>query len=177
MVAAVTTGVLAGGCTDPYHNSAAPRCNKVDTLVLMAQSVPTAELVPCIDALPAGWNFGEMDIRSGRSTFTLDSDRAGLSAVRVTLARGCDIARGTEVPSDEVDDDIEVRRVERIDSLMDRYRGTRSYLFPGGCVTYRFSFAQRGTALVNDVSLAVGFTTRARLAEEVERSSGGRLQL
>jgi hypothetical protein len=44
-------------------------------------------------------------------------------------------------------------------------------------VTYDFNFAQRGSALVNDVSLAVGFTTRTRLDEEVRRSSGGRLHL
>lgn len=173
VIAAVSVVVASTACTARFQDSAAPSCTKIDTMVLMAQSVPTAQLVPCIRALPAGWAFGGMDIRSGRSTFNLDSDRAGVAAVRVTMTEACSGPRGTEVASDEP----ATRRYERIDSLMERYSGTRSYSFSGGCVTYRFRFEQRGTALVNDVTLALGFTERSVLAAEVARSSNGVLHL
>lgn len=179
MARGVLAGVMSvvaasGACTAQYQNSAAPSCTKVNTLVLMAQSVPTAQLVPCISALPAGWAFGGMDIRNGRSTFSLDSDRAGTAAVRVTLTQACRGPLGTEVtPSDESG----TSRYEKIDLLTSRYRGTRSYTFAGGCVTYRFEFEQKGTALVSDVTLALGFASRTALADDLERSSRGVLHL
>jgi hypothetical protein len=173
---ALAAAVLAAaGCTAPIRDEAAPRCTKVDTLVLMAQSVPSAQRLPCIQVDPAGWTFGDMDIGTGESTFTLDSTDAGLDAVRVTLAARCSTAGATEVTSDERD----TQQFERIESLVD-YRGTRTYVFPGGCVTYRFRFDYRGEELrrlVNEVSLALNFSTREHIADEVRRTSGGRLEL
>ena len=57
------------------------------------------------------------------------------------------------------------RRYERVRSLVSGYRGTRFYLFPGGCVTYDFNFSTRGQALVNEVSLALGFVTRSQVSQ------------
>ncbi|MDQ4133814.1 MAG: hypothetical protein M3179_11570 [Actinomycetota bacterium] len=170
---ALAVSILAGGCMAPIRNEAAPRCNKTDTLVLMAQSVPSAELVPCLGPIPAGWTFGDMDIGSGDSAFSLDSTDAGISAVMVTLAPTCDRAGATEVASDEAG----TQQFERIESLVGQYRGTRSYVFGGGCVTYRFRFPAQNTPLVNDVSLALTFRTRADIDEAVRRMSGGRLHL
>lgn len=169
----MATAVVASGCTARYRNSAAPRCSKTDTLVLMAQSVPSAPLVPCIDAIPAGWTFGEMDIGNGRSEFSLDSDEAGVSAVQVTLAPTCDTSRASEVASDQPG----TRRFERIESLVEGYTGTRAYRFDGGCVVYRLEFEGEGAKFINDVRTALGWTTRTALAADVFRRSGGRLRL
>lgn len=175
LTAAVTlvAALVAAGCTAPIRNDAAPRCNKTDTLVLLAQSVPSATLVPCIEAVPAGWWFGNMDIGTGDASFTLDSSEAGIDAVRVTLADRCRTAGATEVTSDEA----ETRQFERIESLVGEYRGTRSYVFTGGCVSYRFRLTGQVADLLQDASLALEFRTRQHVADELRRTSGGRLRL
>ena len=61
-------------------------------MILAAQAVPSAALLPCVAALPSGWQVGGADIASGRSVFWLDSDQAGARAVTVTLSAACDAA-------------------------------------------------------------------------------------
>ena len=110
--------VGAGGCAQ-MEDGAAPTCvpKGADTLALIAQSVPTATKVPCISSYPAGWHFASMSIERGRSEFTLDSDRAGISAVKVSLERTCDVGGATEISSDEPG----TRRFERILSVVDDF--------------------------------------------------------
>src|SRR5690348_5109121 len=55
----------------------APACDTGHSTILSAQAVPSAALLPCITALPSGWSIGGADIASGKSSFWLDSDRAG----------------------------------------------------------------------------------------------------
>ncbi len=43
------------------------------SLVLAAQSVPSAALVPCVRRLPAGWTFRDFTAQRGRSRVWLDS--------------------------------------------------------------------------------------------------------
>ena len=59
-------------------------------MILTAQAVPTAALLPCIAALPSGWQAGGADTSSGKARLWLDSDRAGPRAVAVTLTATCD---------------------------------------------------------------------------------------
>jgi hypothetical protein len=160
-LAALLVGSSLAACAARYMADVAPDCRKAETLVLMAQSVPSAEQVPCIDALPAGWTFEDLNIRRGTSSFSLDSDRAGHRAIVVRLFASCPVGRATEIASDEVG----TRRFERVESVVGEYRGTRYYLFDGGCVTYRFDFSRRGLALVNEVSLAIGFISREKVAD------------
>ena len=156
--------VLLPACATRYKSNVFPGCRNTETLVLMAQSVPTAKRVPCIDNMPAGWSFETIDVRNGRSFFALDSDRAGDRALRVTLLPSCEVSGATEIVTDEPG----TRRYERVESVLRQYRGVRIYLFDGGCVTYRFDFSRRGLALVNEVSLAIGFRSR----DEVARQGG-----
>ena len=51
----------------------APSCGTGHSMILSAQAVPSAALLPCIAALPAGWSVGGTDIASGRASFVLDS--------------------------------------------------------------------------------------------------------
>lgn len=164
LAVAAAAGLLLPGCATRYKSSVAPGCRNAETLVLMAQAVPTAEQVPCIANLLAGWTFQTIDIRNGRSYFTLDSDRAGDRAVQVTLRKSCDVSGATEIVSDEPG----MSRHERVESVVREYRGLRIYRFTGGCVTYRFEFDRLGLALVNEVSLALGFRPRS----EVTRQAG-----
>ncbi len=156
------------GATEPR-----PTCRSTNVLVLAAQSVPTAGMVPCVQLLPAGWTYGPIDVRTGRARFTLDSDRAGVSAVRVTLVERCDTRKATEIPTDE----LGTRRFEEIHVVTPGFAATRYYTFRGGCVTYGFRFQEEGRVLVNEASLALSFVPREALAEEVRRLSDGKQRL
>jgi tRNA A-37 threonylcarbamoyl transferase component Bud32/membrane-associated phospholipid phosphatase len=145
-------------------------CGDLQPLWLMAQSVPSASLVPCVQLLPVGWSVAEVAVNNGRSVITLDHDRAGPAAMRVelTAAAACDLTRAREVSSEQ--------RVARRYVLADR--AGRAYKFPGGCVTERFSAAVPSVLRMSDTaSTEVGFITRAALAQALERRSDGRLQL
>src|SRR5215217_4686904 len=52
-------------------------CSNLEPLWLMAQSVPSASLVPCVQLLPVGWSVAEVAVNNGRSVITLDHDRGG----------------------------------------------------------------------------------------------------
>ena len=164
--ALVVSVVASAGC-GTIRQRTAPTCvtGGTDTLVLMAQSVPTASMVPCIAGYPAGWHFASISVRDGRSEFVLDSDRAGISAIRIRLQEQCDVTGATEIPTDEPD----TRRFERILSVKDSFRAVRTYQFRGGCTTYRFNFRNRSQALVNEVSVAVRFVNRAAIDEVVRQ--------
>jgi hypothetical protein len=47
----------------------------LDLLILSAPAVPSAALLPCLAALPFGWQAGGADIASGKTRLWLDSDR------------------------------------------------------------------------------------------------------
>jgi hypothetical protein len=141
--------------------------------VLLAQSVPTADRVPCIARFEAGWHFADQLVKSGDGWFTLDNDRAGVSAVRIKLTETCSTRGFTEIASDEPD----TIRFERVLSVEGRFRAVRAYKFDGGCVTYRFNFSQRGQALVNEVSSMITFATRKDIDESVRREHNGSLSL
>src|SRR6266545_1280550 len=145
----------------PAQNPAIPRapeCGPNHTTILSAQAVPSAAALPCLAALPTGWAYGGGDIHSGQARFWLSSDQAGWRAVTITLTKTCDVSRAHEVPSDEAG----ARRFEKPTSLTPELTDVRSYVFPGGCVTYRFAFASGApTALVFDVDAAVSSVPRA----------------
>ena len=147
----------------------APGCGTGHSMILSAQAVPTAALLPCIAALPAGWSIGGTDIASGKASFWLDSDRAGPRAVTVTLTATCDTAGAQQIPSDQPG----TRRFERPLSLVPAYSGVRYYTFPGGCATYQFVLAP-GTspAVTTTADTAVAFMPRSVLVGYVRRTEG-----
>jgi hypothetical protein len=170
----VAVMVVATGC-GTVRSNASPVCHAEysNVLALVAQAVPTADRIPCIASHPAGWNLGTVHIRNGKASFALDNDRGGISALRVNLEASCDVAGATQVPTDEPG----TVRYARMDSVDSGLRGVRFYVFPGGCVTYQFRFKQRGQALVNEATVAVGFVTRSQLDARVREESKGRAHL
>jgi hypothetical protein len=140
-------------------------------MVLVAQSVPSATRLPCIDALPAGWMVNPTTVDDGETRFSLDSDRAGANVVEVRLLppSECHTANATEVPSDEAN----VRRFEQVRRLRPGLRATRTYRFPGGCVTYEFATTVSDRAgVLFDADRALAFQARAPLVEEVRDRAG-----
>jgi hypothetical protein len=170
-----------------------PGCIRVDTLsielvackegddgtpsngvVLMAQSVPSASWVPCLEGMPLGWHFAGMDVDRGSARFWLDSDRDGLRAIEIRLTGSCSTSRATEIPSDRP----EMRRLERVNQVTPLYIGRRYYVFDGGCITvvFRLSGENRGEPLAV-ATQGLGAVPRDLLQAMVHEDSGGRLQL
>jgi tRNA A-37 threonylcarbamoyl transferase component Bud32 len=147
----------------------APTCGTGHSMILSAQAVPSAALLPCIAALPAGWSIDGADIASGKASFGLDSDRAGVRSATITLAAACDTAGARQIPSDQPG----TRRFERPLSLVPQFSGERFYTFPGGCVTYQFRFAPGASpVLAGTASSAVAFVPRSRLVGYVRQTEG-----
>lgn len=165
MAAAVAALALAG-CSPVggAPKESAPTCANGDVLILLAQSVPSATMIPCIAEFPVGWWFGGEQLESGRSRFWLDSDRAGVRAVTVTLTRSCDTSGAVRVPVQP--DEAGTERYEAPESLPPRYSGDRYYTFPGGCVTYRFAFGPGSTfTQAIEATNALTFFPRAKGVE------------
>jgi hypothetical protein len=143
-------------------------------VVLMAQSVPTASWVPCLEGMPLGWHFSDMDVDRGSGRFWLDSDRDGVHAIEVGLTESCDIEGATEIPSDRP----EMRRLERVTQVTPQYVGRRFYLFDGGCITVVFNLfgENRGEPLAV-ATQGLGAVPRDELRALVHEKSGGRLEL
>jgi hypothetical protein len=148
-------------------------CDRPEPLWLLAQSVPSASLVPCVRSLP-GWTVAGANARNGRSMFILNHDRAGNRAIVVRLAATCDPAGATETPSKLPG----VRHYERTQRLAGRYTATWYDRFPGGCVTHRLDSTTdiEGNFAV-EAPLVVGFATRQQLRQALDERSSGRLHL
>jgi membrane-associated phospholipid phosphatase len=179
--AVVFGGVLSIGQVShllrPAHAlevSDTPACGTGDVMVLVAQSVPSATLLPCVATLPAGWTVGVLHVQRGRTTFALNSDRAGSHAVDVELTgpSGCRgiTAAATEVPSDEGG----TRRFATPERVQPSLRSTTTYLYDGGCVRYRFDFKEGASgALALDATTALAFIDRHEIAAAVAGRSSG----
>ena len=148
------------------------RCAPHEPLQLMAQSVSTASLVPCIEILPAGWTLGDVVVGNDRSRFTMTSDRGGVLVVELTAS--CDLGGTVELTSEQPG----ARRYLRVERNPAGVAMTRAYTFPGGCIAQRLTApAASGQHLAAETSSALGFATRDDLAAALRRDSDGRLDL
>ncbi len=171
--------LLATGCNvSPADVGALPACPKSDdvshTVILIAQAVPTAQLVPCVATLPSGWTVFDIEVRDGHAQIDLSADDMGTIAVSVTLTSSCDLTDATSVPSDREGTrryDVEPGDTSPLDSI-------RRYVFDGGCATY--SFDQRSTERevpVEEALLAVPLLSRDVVREAVRVSYDDRVEL
>ena len=136
-------------------------------LILAAQAVPSATLLPCVLTYPAGWTFAGWFAHNGSFGFWLDSDRAGIHAVEVELTASCDTGAAIEVAPSA--DESGTRRFEEPLSLPPTYAVDRYYTFDGGCVVYHYRFANtEDPALALEADQALGFRARAELVTDLE---------
>jgi hypothetical protein len=173
MLGVIAAAVVEGG--DAFFPKAqnlgvsAPSCGTGHSMILSAQAVPSAAMLPCIAALPSGWNIGGAHISSGKVSLWLDSDRAGPQAITVTLTAACDTSGTQQITSDQPG----TRRFEHPLSLTPQYSGLRFYTFPGGCITYRFSFAPGASPVLGGAAgSALSFQPRQGLVNFVWRTEG-----
>jgi hypothetical protein len=187
VLTALVVGLGLSGCaSETTLSSRKPTCSQGEHgaashgVILMAQSVPTATLVPCLrTALPLGWQFHYLDARNGAAVFSLDSDRDGDEAIKVRFEESCDTAGATEIPSDRED----MRRFERVTQTTPTFAGERYYTFDGGCMTFLVQLdadAEGGDNRAEALALttqAVGTVSRTDLLDQVHDESDGRLSL
>ena len=149
-------------------------CGDLEPLWLMAQSVPSASLIPCLQLVPVDWKVAEVAVNNGRSVITLDHDRGAKAAMVVRLSASCDLAGATEVTSEQPG----ARRYLRVDPNSTEFSATRAYTFPGGCVTQRYRAAGPSALRLSDTaSTEFGFITREELGQALSQRSQGRLEL
>jgi hypothetical protein len=66
-----------------------------------------------------------------------------------------------------------MRRFEHPLSLVPKFSDLRYYTFPGGCLTYRFSFAPGASpVLAGAADSALSFQPRSALVDFVQRTEG-----
>jgi hypothetical protein len=181
LLALVAGTALTGCANDNTATTRVPVCSAIEDgqpangVLLMAQSVQTAEWIPCVRAaLPLGWSFRELNARSGYAAFSFNSDRDGDRAILVRLSPRCDTSGATRIPSDREG----MQRFERVAETTPDYHGARYYIFGGGCITFQFRLLgeERGEALALAAD-AVGVVARSDLQKLVDKNSGGRLAL
>ena len=180
LLAALVPAAVAG-CAQPVSfDSELVACRRgedatpANGVVLMAQSVPTASWVPCLETMPLGWQFVEMDARHDSARFFLDSDRHGPKAIEVGLTESCSTDGATEIPSDRDG----MRRLERVRQVSPQYIGSRFYVFEGGCITVTFTLT--GPDRSEPLALAtqtIGAVPREELRDLVREQSDGLLEL
>jgi hypothetical protein len=124
--------------------------------------------------VPAGWSVANVAVNNGRSVITLDHEHGGKAALVVRLTGSCDLIGATEVTSEQPG----ARRYLRTDRTAPRFSATRAYVFPGGCITQRFSGAGPSELRMSDTAATeLGFITREQLRQALGQRSHGRLQL
>jgi tRNA A-37 threonylcarbamoyl transferase component Bud32/membrane-associated phospholipid phosphatase len=149
-------------------------CDDQQALWLMAQAVPSASLLPCVQLLPVGWTLADVKVQDGRARISFDTDRVGVAAVVMELTASCELAGATEVTSEQSG----ARRYLRVERNSTEVSATRAYTFSGGCVTQRFRGAGPSAVRLSDTAaVELGFITREELRQVLSRRSGGRLTL
>jgi len=93
--------VFVSACANPLGRTV-PECDSAgNSMVLQVQSVPGSAYVACVNGLKTGWEYEHLQARSGRSVFSLDSDRMGASFIVVEDVLSCDVGGATPADSDD----------------------------------------------------------------------------
>lgn len=161
--------VAAGGCGGA--DLVAPECSPGQRLAIVAQSVPAAKYLPCVELLPAGWRVSSFEVDDDGARLGLRSDRSA-RPIGVSLSASCQHGGATSI-SPRADG---VRSYLLVDSISPRYAGRFYDVYSGGCVISEFDF-DRGPhiTLVDELRSAIGLYPRRQLARELEDDLGVRL--
>jgi hypothetical protein len=135
------------------------------SLVIEAQSVPSAAFVPCIAELPPDLTMERFEPIDGATRMSIFHDRTGPGAVEIEFTADCKV-RGVREPAPEPG----VRKFVSFPPPGDTF--VHEYLvFDGGCVHERIRFQGPAAAqLATEVDVALALWPRARLQEAVQRA-------
>jgi hypothetical protein len=166
VVSLCLSAALLAGCDS---SDVPPTCDEagLETLVIMAQSVTGAELIPCLESLPVGWTLSSIEVKDTGTHLTFDLDRGGMGAVEVIFTSRCDISGADMLPSDEEPAEL----WEEPARIGARYTANRYYVFDGGCVTYDFDLPQDDTLLAQ-AFVALTFKPRDEIERAYDETTG-----
>lgn len=91
LVPIVTLAIFVSGCANPAREETVPRCDleNASVVLLVAQSVPTAQLVPCVANPASGWSVRRVDTGDDGARFQLHADDLGGTFLEVQLTDEC----------------------------------------------------------------------------------------
>ena len=138
-------------------------------MILMAQAVPSAHAIPCVDALPPGWSIGGISVQAADARFWLDSDRYGSHAVQIGL-RSADRCPGAQAPSSTSPPLAGNRSIE---AAAPSGRPTRTLVSGTACITYEFVPGIEGATMAV-VDSALEFQPRTELSPRFTVARGSR---
>ena len=158
-------------------------CTQLEELWLQAQAVPSASLIPCFQAFPAGIQ-GALAVRNGESV--LQFDRAGVD-IKLNIADGPHVTAEAGSVTIRLTATCAAHTTtagQTIAPGVTRFHlegppGTSEVadVFRGGCVTYRAEAGSASARLLDQAQRAVSFRARDDLRQALQRRSGGRLDL
>lgn len=169
----LTLALVVAGCAgDGFDVDARVDCRITSTNILVAQSVPAASYVPCIERNDE-FTLRSQQVDSGGSRFELDAARSG-GTWTVTLADRCAGAgdgaeAGDEPPEPAIDESTASGRVTR----------TATYAFEGGCVTSTLDLPDSADVdlVIQAADQALDLLPRPLLADAVSVRTDGELPL
>ena len=82
----ISPGCSSATTTPTPRYTSTPSATRWSRCGCRRKPCPTAQLVPCVASLPVGWSFRSLTVNNGRSTITLDHDRAGSKAIDLRFA-------------------------------------------------------------------------------------------
>jgi hypothetical protein len=186
-VLAVLAAFAAGGCgSNVYIGSQESdpavtefRCGGQDggpsgMLVLIAQSVPSASAVPCIEGEAGHWTMAEFTVRDGSAVVGFAYQYGGPDRVTVEMRAQCDVHDAREVSSRHEG----TRRYNRELVRGGRYANEIHYVYEGACTSLRFDLGATGADLRGaEFAGALAFVARSELDRQIRAATDGRLTL
>ena len=94
-------------------------------LILFAQAVPDADLIPCVGALPVGWTVESIGTRTGEAVIAFESDTYDAKAIGTLTAACAYPGTGSSTDHPSI-------------TLYDDGVGLFEYAFDGGCFALEF---------------------------------------
>ncbi len=165
--ATAATLLIAGalGACSVEQTVPPPYCERAGSGLIVAQSVPAATQVPCLDDLPAGWSVATVRVNEHHTVITMDSDRAGDGAATLRFEQACDVDDAASAPSDLPP----AERYDAIEQVRPSFKAERFYLFEGGCVSWTFAF-DRGVSATQSVAVGESLVlfSRASLQQQID---------
>ena len=91
--------LIVAACGNPVQEVTEPWCDLENgsAVLLMAQSAPAAQLVPCVADLAPGWSVRQIETGDSGASFTLHADDMGGDFLEVQLTSECPAAPEAEL--------------------------------------------------------------------------------
>lgn len=174
--------VLIGLGAEDEHNARRgdDRCARDPDVLLVAQSVPSAQTIPCFVTFVDGWTVTNDEVASGGTHLELTTNQIDGATWTVQFDETCTPdASAQEVPSDESGGPAGVSVRERAEETDASYRVIDWYVFAGGCVVsdVYVPFRMDHAVILDDVDQMLRLVPRQKLNDAVLDETDGELPL